>query len=128
MIICRDSLVVIVTVQIYHIWSQRDSTIQLLPLPSWTKKSSHGSTDGATCCPTSKGLPKEGSSFQSSNAHSNNLNTNWFLWALGNFFRRPGRRLPQTFYHCRGCKLEVAANPLSPYVFNAQDHPCRLPY
>ena len=31
--------------------------------------------------------------FQSYNAHFNDLNTYWFLWTLGNFLRRPGRRL-----------------------------------
>ncbi len=28
-----------------------------------------------------------------SNAHSNNLNTKWFLWALGNYLLIPGPRL-----------------------------------
>ncbi len=90
--ICMDNWVVVVDVQGYHIWTQIDSIIPMLLLPSWSKKSSHGSTDGATCWNIRKGLPKEGYSFQSSIAHSNNLNTYWFLWTLGNFPLRPGRR------------------------------------
>ncbi len=41
--------------------------------------------DGIICWHTSRGLQKEGSSFQSSNAHSDNLNTYVFLGTLGNF-------------------------------------------
>ncbi len=93
MIMCMDKLVVIVDVQGYHIWTQRDSTSQLENMPRWSQKSIHDSTGGATCWHTSRGLQKEGSSFKSSNAHSNNVNTNWFLLTLGNFPLRPGRHL-----------------------------------
>ncbi len=88
-----NNLVVDVHMQGYQIWTKIDSINQLEYLPTWSQKSNHGSTDGATCCHTSKGLPKEGSSFQSSNAHVSDLNANWFLWTLGNFPLRPGRRL-----------------------------------
>ena len=33
------------------------------------------------------------SCFPSYSKHSYNINTNWFLWTLGNFPLRPGRRL-----------------------------------
>ena len=38
-------------------------------------------------------IQKEGSRFWGPNAHSNDLNIKWFLWALGNFPLRPGHHL-----------------------------------